>query len=99
VIVLGNIGACLTTRALGKQVRELIEEELGSSSRVLLDFAGVEMASHSFCDEAFGKLLLKMGFKEFKRRIRFSCCAPEVESVIKFALKTRLEEEKMCVIC
>ncbi|WP_051276467.1 STAS-like domain-containing protein [Desulfovirgula thermocuniculi] len=93
MIKLGNIGACLTGRALGRRVRDLVLEELKSSARVALDFAGVEVVSHCFCDEAFGKLLQGMGSEEFRRRIKFFNCSPEVKSAIKFALGARLAEE------
>ncbi|RKO65752.1 STAS-like domain-containing protein [Desulfofundulus salinus] len=99
MIMLGSISTHLTTRALGKRVRELILKRLESSTQVLLDFTGVEMASHSFCDEAFGKLLQELGFVKFKRRVKFSGCSAEVESVIKFALRNRLVEEKVYVTC
>ncbi|SHI39118.1 STAS-like domain-containing protein [Desulfofundulus thermosubterraneus] len=102
MIILKNFGSHLTSRTLGKKVRLLILEKLNLSSpnSVILDFANVEMASHSFCDEAFGKLLKEVGLERFKRSIKFWNCSEEIESTIRFVLKERLMEEKeLCATC
>ncbi|WP_169719369.1 STAS-like domain-containing protein [Desulfovirgula thermocuniculi] len=88
-LFLGRYGPCLAGRALGREVRERIRETLAGSDRVILDFGGVEVASHGFCDEAFGKLAQEMGFSAFKRAVRFSNCSEDVAAVVRYALRER----------
>ncbi|RPF49569.1 uncharacterized protein DUF4325 [Thermodesulfitimonas autotrophica] len=96
MIKMKEFGTHLTGRALGKKVRELILGKTKESTPVLLDFAGVQMASHSFCDEAIGKMLQELEFKEFKRAVKFVNCCAEIKSIIKFVLRDRLTEKRTC---
>lgn len=98
MIILKNFGSHLTSRALGKKVRLLILEESLGSRGIIMDFSGIDMASHSFCDEAFGKLVKEIGIEQFKRIIKFKNCSKEIESTIRFVLKERLDESReLCV--
>ena len=89
-----EFGTCLTSRASGEKVRLLIKEELSNTNNVAIDFKGVEVASHSFCDEAFGKLICEIGFENFKRRLKFWNCSEEIKAVIRFVLRERVKTEK-----
>ncbi|WP_035107941.1 STAS-like domain-containing protein [Desulfovirgula thermocuniculi] len=88
-VFLGQYGPYLVSRALGREVRERVKEALAGSDRVTLDFGGVEVAAHGFCDEVFGKLAQEMGFPAFKRAVRFSNCSEDVAAVIRYALRER----------
>jgi len=49
-----------------EEIRVQIESLLEAEKFVVFDFKGVEIFSHSFSDECFAKLLLKLPFPVLK---------------------------------
>lgn len=57
-IKFSKYGSVLTTRRLGREIRTTqIENRLRSNHRIVFDFSEVDLVTHSFADECFGKLL------------------------------------------
>lgn len=81
----------LGTRVLGQEIRVEIESILESNEFVVFDFRGVEFVSHSFSDECFGKLLLKLPFPELKAKSTFINASELVKKTIALAINDRLK--------
>jgi hypothetical protein len=81
----------LGTRVLGQEIRVQIESILDSKDFVVFDFSGVEFVSHSFSDECFGKLLLKLPFEELKSKSTFINASDLVKKTIALAINDRLK--------
>ena len=73
----------------GTQFRQVIENLLRGSERVVLDFDGVGVFSSSFADEVFGRLFVDMGPRNFMKRIDFRNVDPTVEGLIDRAIVQR----------
>jgi hypothetical protein len=58
---------------------------------VIFDFKGLEFVSHSFSDECFGKLLLRLPFPELKSKSTFVNASKLVKKTIAFAINDRLK--------
>ena len=68
---LGQFGAYLAMRPLGRQVQDAIDEtlrDMPSGGVLVLDFDGVEMMDYSFADEALGTIFSRMSGKEYPDR-------------------------------
>lgn len=65
-------------------LRQLIENALRLSDKqlVVLDFSGVEMVSHSFADEAVGKLYIHISMRERLKRLRWVNINPICEKIL-----------------
>lgn len=76
-------------RKIGAEIRERLRPMLSDSSRIVLDFTGVNVVSNSFADECIAKLLLDMPLAELKQRITFRGLNPMAERSILVALQRR----------
>ncbi len=92
VIQFGNINNSLGTRSLGNKLRLEIEENLIKGEFISFDFSNVNVISHSFADECFGKLLLKWEIEELKRTTTFTNINPIIKKIISFTLKERQQQ-------
>ncbi|MDD4599365.1 MAG: STAS-like domain-containing protein [Lentimicrobiaceae bacterium] len=86
---MSELGTILTGRNLGKNVRKAILNEPGI---VTVDFMGIKVASHSFCDEAFGKMVFEVDHP--KNKIRFKNANDEIKTVIKQTMSERIKEKQ-----
>lgn len=89
-IVFGHIGMSLGTRVLGQKLRLDIEAALTEGKKVKFNFEGVNLVSHSFADECFGKLLLNRKLEELQEVTTFVNANEIVKKIIAFTLKERL---------
>ena len=92
VIQFGNINDSLGTRSLGNKLRLEIEENLKKGEFISFDFSNVNVISHSFADECFGKLLLKWEIEELKKTTTFTNINPIIKKIISFTLKERQQQ-------
>ncbi len=88
-IKFGEIGNTLGTRFLGQKIRHQIEHSLNSGVSVAFDFKGVEVISHSFADECFGKLLLKRELNSLKKTSTFKNTNTFIEKTILLTFRER----------
>lgn len=91
-IKFGHIGSSLGTRVLGQKLRLEIEESLRNGDFITFDFKGVNMVSHSFADECFGKLLLTLELTELKTKSTFTNTNELVKKAVAFTLKERAKQ-------
>jgi len=87
MIKMDKWGTVLTGRHLGREVREKILKEI-QTRNVIIDFGGVEIASHSFCDEVFGFLTLKI--EDLPSKIKFHNANDGIKSTLKYVISERL---------
>lgn len=91
-ITFSHIGNSLGTRVVGSKTRIEIEAALERNEKVVFDFSGVDVVSHSFADECFGKLLLKWDLPFLKKNTNFINANELVKKSIALTFKERLSE-------
>ncbi len=64
-------GADTVSREDGKKIRKVIELFWKSKDKIIVDFSNSSIASPSFFDEAFAKLILKYPLDEVKKKLSF----------------------------
>lgn len=89
-IVLRQFGELLSTRAIGEDVRQLVESIVNGGGVARIDFTGVDGITISFADEVFGKLALKWGLERLRAAIRVRNADDEIARTISFAVNGRL---------
>lgn len=85
-----RFGQNLSTRPLGKQVRDEIVDGLRRNEQIVFDLAGVDSVTNSFADECFAKLLFELDITTLKRMTTFKNAKPFVQGVIAYAFKERM---------
>lgn len=73
VVRLESYGTDLLTRDRAMPIRQEIRQRLEAlepSRRLVVDLTGVRTMTPSFADELLGRLLLEIGEKEFRARVR-----------------------------
>ncbi len=83
-----KIGPNLSTRRAAASLRE---ELVSSSEPVVIDFSGVELISHSFADELFGKLAEKFGLSVFRDRFHLAKLNDNDRMMLRTVVSDRLE--------
>ena len=84
-----EFGENLSTRQLGRHVREKLLSMIEQNDCVVLDFTGVDIVSNSFADECIAKLLLEMSLSELKSRTTFRGLNPIASESVLTALRRR----------
>lgn len=64
-------GTDTVSREHGRKIRKMIEPLLKTKYKIRIDFSNLSIASPSFIDEAFAKLLLKYLLDEIKDKLSF----------------------------
>jgi hypothetical protein len=95
MLKLSQWGEVLTGRRLGRQIRELALQN-SLEHEVIMDFSGVEVASHSFCDEVFGILMLEL--ENPTSRIKAINASDTIKATIKYVMLQRLQEKQKMVV-
>ena len=83
-------GTVLTGRKLAKAVRASMLSQIDSEIMVV-DFKEVRVAGHSFCDEAFGKIVFEV--ENPTKKLRFINTDENIKTTIKYVLSERLKEK------
>lgn len=89
LIVFNQLGKDLGTRVLGQEIRLRVEKAFSNGDFVSFDFDKVELISHSFADECFGKLLLTWDLDFMKKNSTFLNTNDLVGRAIAFTLLKR----------
>ena len=87
-IALAQHGSVLATRWLGGIVRDLVMTHIAEGP-VELDFAGVDLASPSFLDEAFGKLTDTLAPSLLNERCHIVNANPTILAMLRMAIRER----------
>ncbi|MGI9440132.1 MAG: STAS-like domain-containing protein [Parvibaculales bacterium] len=81
----------VSSREGGKKVRTQLENLLNSAQRIIIDFEDVSVISSSFADEVFGRLFVKLGPRNFFRRIEFQNTDETADVLIDRAIIQRTQ--------
>lgn len=81
-IKFNDFGKSLGTREMGSKIRDKITNCINRGENVVFDFTGVEILSHSYADEVFGKLLKEFGIKKIKETTNFQNANEYVTKII-----------------
>lgn len=86
-------GKRLSTRDQGREVKAVFDKLYDSTStKIVLDFSGIELVTNSFADEFIGKKIAEVGINEFKSKTTFTNVKPFVAMCIKKAIDNRVNE-------
>lgn len=80
------------TRRDGAVLREAIEKHWNDVEALVLDFAGVRIASVSFFDESLGRLALLHPLEELTTRVRVENIDPADRRLLDDIVRARSEE-------
>ncbi|MDP9750369.1 MULTISPECIES: STAS-like domain-containing protein [Thermoanaerobacter] len=93
MLKLNAFGDILLGRELGKKVRDSIKDMLSKENKLIIDCYGVKGTSQSFADECFGRLVEEMGLENFKVKIKIQNAEPEIQSIIKYTVISRVHNQ------
>ena len=88
-------GSTLTTRSLGKEVREKIELLISSGHRIQIDLSKIELMTSGFTDEVFGILFENLGMSEFQKNLSFNFPKEDEKKKLLLALISRAINDRM----
>jgi hypothetical protein len=95
VIDFKSFGTTLSTRDLGKTIREKIESSFSAGAKIQIDLSQVELMTSGFSDEVFGILLEKIGMKGFRNNLIFSFPKDDEKKKLIQALVGRAISDRM----
>ena len=76
----------LSSRQIGRKIRNIVEKFLEDNDTVVIDFNGIELISQSFGDEILGVLIRERGINNVKGRVKIANAAPVIKSVMSFVI-------------
>lgn len=91
IVKLRDFGTSLGSRALGKEVSNLINFE--KEQEIVLDFQDVKMLTSSFADEVVGKNCIKLGLHNFFKKVQIVNSSEQIKLILKKAIIDRLVEK------
>lgn len=87
-----EFGTSLGTREMGNELRIKIEEKFDIEDKIEFDLTGIDVISHSYADEVFGKLIKRYGIASFKNKTSFIKPNDFVASVIINVLNESIQQ-------
>lgn len=83
------------SREHGRKIRKLIEQLLKVKDKITIDFSNLSIASPSFIDEAFAKLLLKYSLEELKEKLLFVNITDFDRALLNDLVHARIREKEL----
>ncbi len=91
-IVASEIEKASGARQSSAKLRIKIENLINAGAEVIIfNMKGISLVSSSFCDELFGKLYVKLGKNNYKKKIFIHNANPTVGKLINIAIETRIK--------
>lgn len=88
-------GTDTVSREHGGKIRKIIEIQLKLKRRVIVDFSNLSIASPSFIDEAFAKLMLKYPLDEVKEKLSFKNMTDFDRALLNDLVIARIRERNL----
>lgn len=88
-------GTDTVSREHGKRIRKIIEPHMKLSDRITIDFSNLSIASPSFIDEAFAKLLLKYSLDELRDKLSFVNITEFDRALLNDLVRARIRERNL----
>ncbi|MFZ3122867.1 MAG: STAS-like domain-containing protein [Thermodesulfovibrionales bacterium] len=89
--------ACTDTvsREHGRKMRKIIEPLLKVEDRIIVDFSNLSIASPSFIDEAFAKLMLKYPLDDIRTKLSFINMTEFDRALLNDLVRARIRERAL----
>lgn len=88
-------GTDTVSREHGRKIRKIIEQLLKIKDKITIDFSNLSIASPSFIDEAFAKLLLKYSLEELKEKLLFVNMTEFDRALLNDLVRARIREREL----
>jgi hypothetical protein len=88
-------GADTVSREHGKKIRKVIELFWKAKDKIIVDFSNLSIASPSFIDEAFAKLLLKYPLDAVKSKLSFVNMTDFDRALLNDLVMARIRERNL----
>ncbi|MEW5948686.1 MAG: STAS-like domain-containing protein [Thermodesulfobacteriota bacterium] len=88
-------GVDTVSREHGKKIRKVIELFWKAKDRIIVDFSNLSIASPSFIDEAFAKLLLKYSLDAVKSKLSFVNMTDFDRALLNDLVMARIRERNL----
>ncbi len=88
-------GTDTVSREHGRKIRKMIEPLLKTEHNIRVDFSNLSIASPSFIDEAFAKLLLKHSLDDVRDKLSFVNMTEFDRALLNDLVVARLRERNL----
>lgn len=88
-------GTDTVSREHGRKIRKMIEPLLKTHYRIIIDFSNLSIASPSFIDEAFAKLMLKYPLDEIRAKLSFVNMTEFDRALLNDLVRARIRERTL----
>lgn len=88
-------GTDTVSREHGRKIRKRIELFLKIKDRITIDFSNLSIASPSFIDEAFAKLMLKYPLDEIRTKLSFVSMTEFDRALLNDLVRARIRERAL----
>jgi len=88
-------GTDTVSREHGRKIRKVIESLLKVQDKIAIDFSNLSIASPSFIDEAFAKLLLKYPLDEIRDKLSFANITEFDRALLNDLVHARIREREL----
>jgi len=89
-IELAKWGSHLSSRRIGAEVKNILNNSLLAGLPLTLDFANVETISNSFADELVAKTVQMVGQERFSKVVTIKNASQNVKNQLIFSVNNRL---------
>lgn len=88
-------GTDTVSREHGRKIRKMIEPILKTKYNIRIDFSNLSIASPSFIDEAFAKLMLKYPLDEVRDKVSFMNMTEFDRALLNDLVRARIRERNL----
>lgn len=88
-------GTDTVSREHGRKIRKIIEQLFKIKDKITIDFSNLSVASPSFIDEAFAKLLLKYSLDELRAKLSFVNMTDFDRALLNDLVRARIREREL----
>lgn len=88
-------GTDTVSREHGRKIRKIIEQLLKIKDKITIDFSNLSIASPSFIDEAFAKLMLKYPVDEIRAKLSFVNMTEFDRALLNDLVRARIRERTL----
>lgn len=88
-------GTDTVSREHGRKIRKILEHLLKIKEKITIDFSNLSIASPSFIDEAFAKLMLKYPLDEIRTKLSFVNMTEFDRALLNDLVRARIRERTL----
>lgn len=88
-------GKNIVTRDDGEKVRDVIENQWNNADKIKINFGNILVASVSFFDEIFGRLVLKYSRSELTKKIFVENIQDYDRALLNDILRSRFRQKEL----